>query len=157
MPVCLPHTYDASHRAKVHRHPLHLGAVYSHLCNITCVFHHIPLLALIVLFTNRTCENMVCYSLPLVIGLYFTCLLYQVMASTEITLALSLLVETEARGEMQNQRDNQPFLPLHLRSSEESQQGREREELTPNSCLVVLLANGDTRSESTTGQKSSLY
>lgn len=69
----------------------------------------------------------------------------------------SLLEETEAHGEMHNQRDNQPFLPLHLWSSEESQQGREREELTPNSCLVVLLANGDRRSESTTGQNSSLY
>lgn len=36
------------------------------------------------------------------------------------------------------QPDNQPFLPLDLRSSEESQQGRERENLTPNSPLLVL-------------------
>ena len=34
--------YDVRNRAKAHRHPLDLAAVYLHLCNITCVFHHIP-------------------------------------------------------------------------------------------------------------------
>lgn len=81
---------------------------------------------------------MVCDSLLLVIGLDVTCLPYQVMSSTEITLAPGLLEETEAHGKTHNQRDNQPFLPLDLRSSEESQQGREREDLTPNSPLLVL-------------------
>lgn len=65
--------------------PLHVATVYPHLCNATCVFHHISPLVRTVLFTNRTYENMVCYSLSLAIGLYFTCLLYQVMSSTEIT------------------------------------------------------------------------
>jgi len=116
--------------------------------------YSITFLTLTVLFTKGTYENMVWYCLLLVIGLYFT-LVKQVMSSTEITLALSLLEETEARGEMHSQRHNEPFLSL---CSGESQQGRQREDLTPNSPLPVLLANGDRgMSESTAGQNSSLY
>lgn len=102
-------------------HRLHLGAVYHYLCHICIPSYSSPCIHCPLYKQDLWKQGL--YSLLLVTGLYFTCLLYQVTSSTETTQALSLLEETEARGDMHNQRD-QPFLPLHPWSSAEEDKGR---------------------------------